>query len=72
MTPFPPLLYSSDAYGAPELYLGALTYRLPLEALLRDRVGSGEWAGADAERIACLVSHANAERVYRLPAADHG
>jgi uncharacterized protein len=69
VTPFTRLLYSSDAYGAPELYLlGALNYRLALDALLRDRVDSGEWAGADAERVAHLVSHGNAERVYRLPA----
>jgi predicted TIM-barrel fold metal-dependent hydrolase len=67
VTPFGRLLYSSDAYGAPELYwLGALTFRLALEALLRDRVDSGEWAAADAERFAHLVAHGNAERVYRL------
>jgi predicted TIM-barrel fold metal-dependent hydrolase len=67
VTPFTRLLYSSDAYGAPELYLlGALTYRLALGALLRDRVESGEWATADAERVAHLVSHQNAERVYGL------
>ena len=69
VTPFTRLLYSSDAYGAPELYLlGALNYRLALAALLRDRVESGEWAAADAERFAHLVSHGNAERVYGLPA----
>jgi predicted TIM-barrel fold metal-dependent hydrolase len=69
VTPFTRLLYSSDAYGAPELYvLGALNHRLALDALLRDRVDSGEWAVADAERFAHLVSHGNAERVYRLPA----
>ena len=27
---------------------------------------AGEWAAADAERVAHLVSHGNAERVYRL------
>ncbi len=68
VAPFSRLLYSSDAYGAPELYvLGALNYRLALDALLRDRVDAGEWAAADAERFAQLVSHGNAERVYRLP-----
>jgi predicted TIM-barrel fold metal-dependent hydrolase len=69
VAPFTRLLYSSDAYGAPELYLlGALNYRLALDALLRDRVDSGEWAAADAERVAHLVSHGNAERVYGVPA----
>jgi predicted TIM-barrel fold metal-dependent hydrolase len=68
VAPFTRLLYSSDAYGAPELYLlGALNYRLALDALLRDRVDAGEWAAADAERFAHLVSRGNAERVYHLP-----
>jgi predicted TIM-barrel fold metal-dependent hydrolase len=67
LTPFTRLLYSSDAYGAPELYvLGALTFRLALDALLRDRVESGEWAAADAERVGHLVAHGNAERIYQL------
>jgi predicted TIM-barrel fold metal-dependent hydrolase len=67
LTPFTRLLYSSDAYGAPELYaLGALTFRVALAAMLADRVESGEWTAADAERIAHLVAHGNAERVYRL------
>jgi predicted TIM-barrel fold metal-dependent hydrolase len=67
LTPFTRLLYSSDAYGAPELYvLGALTFRLALDALLSDRVESGEWTAVDAERIGSLVAHGNAERVYRL------
>jgi predicted TIM-barrel fold metal-dependent hydrolase len=67
VTPFTRLLYSSDAYGAPELYtLGAHTFRVALDALLTDRVDSGEWAPADADRFAHLVAHGNAERVYGL------
>ncbi len=70
VTPFRRLLYSSDAYGAPELYLlGALTFRAGLDALLADRLGSGEWARPDAVRFAHLVAHGNAERVYRLGTA---
>jgi hypothetical protein len=69
VTPFSRLLYSSDAYGAPELYLlGALSFRVGLAALLDDRLVTGEWALPDAERFARLVGHVNAERVYRLPA----
>jgi uncharacterized protein len=68
MTPFNRLLYSSDAFGAPELYLlGAHTFRVALAALLADRVDSAEWTVADAERYAHLVAHGNAERVYGLP-----
>ena len=79
MTPFGRLLYSSDAFGAPELYLlGAHTFRVALAALLADRVDSGEWTVRDAERFAHLVAHGNAERIYGLPgstgagAADSG
>ncbi len=71
VTPFTRLLYSSDAYGSPELYLlGALNFRLALGAMLTDRVDSGEWSRPDAERFAHLVGHGNAERVYRLPQAS--
>ncbi|WP_205752322.1 amidohydrolase family protein [Cryptosporangium phraense] len=67
VTPFSRLLYSSDAYGAPELYaLGAHGFRVALEALLTDRVESGEWSASDADRIGHLIAHGNAERVYRL------
>src|SRR3954454_6141083 len=68
VTPFTRLLYSSDAYGAPELYaLGAHCFRVALDALLTDRVDNGEWAVEDADRFAHLVAHGNAERVYGLP-----
>jgi predicted TIM-barrel fold metal-dependent hydrolase len=68
VTPFTRLLYSSDAYGAPELYaLGALSFRRALDALLADRLDAGEWSLPDAERVAHLVAHTNAERVYGLP-----
>lgn len=73
VTPFTRLLYSSDAYGAPELYaLGALSFRHALDALLADRVDTGEWSGPDAERFAHLVAHGNAERVYGLPGGAPG
>jgi uncharacterized protein len=65
LAPFGKLLYSSDAYGLPELYfLGALTFRRALTELLADRVAAGEWAAADATRIARLIGHGNAEKVY--------
>jgi predicted TIM-barrel fold metal-dependent hydrolase len=69
LTPFGKLLYSSDAFGAPELYhLGALTFRGALTTVLTERVASGEWSASDAVRIAHLVGHENATRLYRLPA----
>jgi predicted TIM-barrel fold metal-dependent hydrolase len=67
MAPFDKLLYSSDAFGLPEFYhLAALTFRRALGSLLADRVADGEWSPADAARIARLVGHGNAIRVYGL------
>jgi uncharacterized protein len=67
LTPFGKLLYSSDAFGLPELYLlGAHTFRAGLAELLTQRVAAGEWAVADARRIAELACAGNARRVYRL------
>jgi predicted TIM-barrel fold metal-dependent hydrolase len=67
LAPFGKLLYSSDAFGLPELYyLGALTFRRALGALLAERIGAGEWSAPDAARIARLIGHRNAEAVYAL------
>ncbi|HVD27027.1 MAG TPA: amidohydrolase family protein, partial [Mycobacteriales bacterium] len=67
LAPFGKLLYSSDAYGLPELYfLGALTFRRALGTMLTERVEAGEWSAADATRIARLIGHGNAESVYDL------
>jgi uncharacterized protein len=67
LAPFTKLLYSSDAFGAAELYhLGALSFRQALAGMLSTRVQDGEWAEADAVRIAGLIGHDNAARVYQL------
>jgi len=68
VAPFGKLLYSSDAFGAAELYhLGALTFRRALGEALAARVASGEWPALDAERVAAMVAWGNACRVYGLP-----
>jgi predicted TIM-barrel fold metal-dependent hydrolase len=68
--PFGKMLYSSDAYGLPELYaLGALTFRRSLERVLDGWVSAGECTPADTRRIAELIGSGNAERVYGLTAA---
>ena len=70
LTPFGKLLYSSDAFGLPELYLlGAHTFRAGLAEVLDARVAAGEWSAADARRIAGLACAGNAQRVYRLGAS---
>ena len=71
LTPFTKMLYSSDAFGLPELhYLGATGFRRDLARVTGAFVSDGAWSPADAERVAHLIAAENARRVYRLPAAD--
>ena len=67
LTPFHKMLYSSDAFGLPELhYLGATGFRRDLATVTGAFVADGAWSAADAERVGHLVGAANARRVYRL------
>jgi len=67
LTPFHKMLYSSDAFGLPELhYLGAAGFRRDLARVTGEFVAGGAWSAADAERVGRLVGAANARRVYRL------
>jgi hypothetical protein len=67
LTPFHKMLYSSDAFGLPELhYLGASGFRRDLARVTGAFVADGAWSAADAGRVADLVGAANARRVYRL------
>jgi predicted TIM-barrel fold metal-dependent hydrolase len=69
LAPFGKLLYSSDAFGLPELYLlGAHTFRVALAEVLEAKVAAGEWSAGDARRIAGLACAGNAQRVYRTVA----
>jgi predicted TIM-barrel fold metal-dependent hydrolase len=69
MIPFGKFLYSSDAFGLPELYyLGATLFRDALSRFLSARLDSGDMTVDDAERIARLMCTENAARVYALPA----
>jgi predicted TIM-barrel fold metal-dependent hydrolase len=68
LVPFGKFLFSSDAYGLAELYhLAALLFRRGLAEVLGGLVAAGELTGADAQHIADLIGHENAQRVYRLP-----
>jgi uncharacterized protein len=70
LAPFGKVLFSSDAWGPPELhYLGALLWRRATAAVLGSWVESGDWALADAIRVAEMIGARNARRVYRLPGA---
>ena len=69
LTPFHKMLYSSDAFGLPELhYLGALNFRRDLARITGGFVADGAWSAADAQRVAQLIGSANARRGYRLAA----
>lgn len=64
---FDRVLFSSDAFGLPELYhLSAHLFRRGLAAVLGDGVSEGSWTAADADRLAGLMAAENALRVYRI------
>jgi predicted TIM-barrel fold metal-dependent hydrolase len=70
LAPFRKLLFSSDAWGAPELHLlGSWLFRRAMSRVLGDWVVRGDWSRADAERVIDLVASENARRVYGLPQA---
>ena len=61
------ILYSSDAVGIPEQHwLGAVRGRRALGAALGEMVDAGDLSGSDAERLATLIMHGNARRIYGL------
>jgi uncharacterized protein len=67
LAPFGKFLYSSDAFGLPELYyLGAVLFRRGLAEFLNAGIAADEWTAADAARVARLIGSENANRVYRL------
>ncbi len=67
LAPFTKQLYSSDAFGAPELYLlGAAQFRRGLAEILGGWVDDGDCSLDDAERIARLIAIENATRIYPL------
>jgi uncharacterized protein len=67
LAPFGKVLYSSDAWGPPELhFLGALLWRRATASALGGWVDSGDWTVADAIRVAEMIGALNARRVYRL------
>jgi predicted TIM-barrel fold metal-dependent hydrolase len=67
LAPFGKVLYSSDGYGLAELhYLGALRFRRAVGEVLGGWQRAGEAAEDDVRRIAAMIAHGNAERLYRL------
>jgi predicted TIM-barrel fold metal-dependent hydrolase len=67
LAPFAKQLYSSDAFGPPELHLlGSILWRRGMGEVLGRWVRQGDWAQADAIRVAQMIGRHNAERVYGL------
>ena len=67
MVPLRKFLFSSDAFGLPELYyLGTLLFRQGLSRFLQARLDSGDIGYEDAERLTRLIGEDNARRAYRL------
>ena len=67
LAPFRKILYSSDAFGPPELhYLGARLWRDAMASVLGEFVDRGEWSVHDAVRVAGLIGRENTRRVYGL------
>jgi hypothetical protein len=67
LVPLRKFLFSSDAFGLPELYyLGTLLFRRALSAFLAARLDADDMSYADAERATRLIGAENARRAYRL------
>ncbi|WP_428815176.1 amidohydrolase family protein [Streptomyces albus] len=67
LTPFGKLLFSTDAYALPELYLvGARLFREAVTELTREWVERGEWSPSDAGRVTAMIAGGTARRLYGL------
>jgi predicted TIM-barrel fold metal-dependent hydrolase len=65
--PFAKQLYSSDAFGPPELHLlGSVLWRRAMGLVLGDWIRTGDCTEADAIRIVDMIGVHNATRVYAL------
>jgi uncharacterized protein len=65
--PFAKQLFSSDAFGPPELHLlGSVLWRRAMGLVLGDWVRSGDCSEDDAIRVVDMIGIHNAARVYAL------
>jgi predicted TIM-barrel fold metal-dependent hydrolase len=71
LAPFAKVLYSSDAYGLPELiYLGARLWRNAMIEVLGGWLAGGQWTEPDAIRVAAMIGAGNAARLYQFAEPD--
>jgi uncharacterized protein len=67
VVPFAKVLFSTDAWGPPELhYLGSALWRESMIRVLRPWVEQGDWTAADAIRVVDMIGRHNAIRLYGL------
>ena len=67
VVPFAKTLFSTDAWGPPELHcLGSILWRESMIRVLRPWVEEGDWTADDAIRIVTMIGRTNAERLYGL------
>ena len=67
LVPLRKFLFSSDAFGLPELYyLGTLLFRRALSEFLAARLAADDMSYSDAERVTRLIGAENARLAYRL------
>lgn len=67
LAPYAKVLYSSDAFGLPELnYLGAVQFRTALTKLLGDLVDQEYLVDRSALRLAEFMTSVTAKELYRL------
>ena len=68
LAPFAKVLFSTDAYGLPELYAtGSALFRRHLRDVLTGWVSDQACTPADADRVARMIAGENARQIYRLP-----
>ncbi len=66
--PFGKQLYSSDAFGLPELhFLGSLLWRRAMAQVLGALVDAGDWSMVGARRVCSMIGTENARALYGLP-----
>ncbi|WP_093609018.1 amidohydrolase family protein [Streptomyces indicus] len=65
LAPFGKLLFSTDAYGLPELYVaGARLFREAVAEVVGGWAARDLWSAADADRVTDLIGAGNARRIY--------
>jgi hypothetical protein len=67
LAPYTKQLFSSDAFGLPELhYLGAVKFRQALRKALDSWLNAGDCTAKDAEEIFEAIARGNAARIYPI------